>query len=155
MTQMQPIPAPLAQAIVAKASGNPFFLEELAWAVCAGGSHNAAVPIPDTVHAVLAARIDRLPPMEKHLLQAAAVIGPEVLSFPPAGDHAISLRKLSLTVSGTCRLPNSSMRPASSQNKIYTFKHILTRKSRISRCCIARGSRSIGGLSRYSRSGFQ
>src|SRR5213594_3740403 len=35
--------------------------------------------MPATVQAVLAARIDRLPPQEKHLLQTAAVIGTEVL----------------------------------------------------------------------------
>ena len=31
--------------------------------------------MPDTVHAVLAARIDRLPPVEKSALQAGAVVG--------------------------------------------------------------------------------
>lgn len=127
MTQMQPISAPLAQAIVAKASGNPFFLEELAWVVCAGGSHNAAVPIPDTVHAVLAARVDRLLPMEKHLLQAAAVIGPEV-SVPllqaitelSAETLADSLRHLQAAefLYETCFVPEQT----------YTFKHILTQE---------------------------
>ena len=34
--------------------------------------------MPATVQAVLAARIDRLPPEEKRLLQTAAVIGNEV-----------------------------------------------------------------------------
>src|SRR5262245_40514802 len=36
------------------------------------------MPVPATVQAVLAARIDRLPPEEKHLLQTAAVIGTDV-----------------------------------------------------------------------------
>src|SRR4029077_4591168 len=36
------------------------------------------LPVPPTVQAVLAARIDRLPAEEKHLLQTAAVIGTEV-----------------------------------------------------------------------------
>ena len=36
------------------------------------------IQVPATVQAVLAARIDRLPPEEKHLLQTAAVIGTEV-----------------------------------------------------------------------------
>jgi predicted ATPase len=34
--------------------------------------------VPATVHAVLAARIDRLPREDKYLLQCAAVIGTEV-----------------------------------------------------------------------------
>jgi tetratricopeptide (TPR) repeat protein len=38
----------------------------------------ASLQIPATVQAVLAARIDRLPPEEKHVLQTAAVIGTEV-----------------------------------------------------------------------------
>ena len=37
-----------------------------------------ALHVPATVQAVLAARIDRLPPEEKRLLQTAAVIGTEV-----------------------------------------------------------------------------
>src|SRR5262249_47783376 len=36
------------------------------------------MPVPATVQAVLAARIDRLPPEDKHLLQTAAVIGTDV-----------------------------------------------------------------------------
>ena len=38
----------------------------------------ASLQVPATVQAVLAARIDRLPPEEKRLLQTAAVIGTEV-----------------------------------------------------------------------------
>jgi tetratricopeptide (TPR) repeat protein len=66
------------QAIVAQAGGNPFFLEELTWATVANGDHTHTLPLPDTIEAVLAARIDRLPPEEKRLLQTAAVIGTEV-----------------------------------------------------------------------------
>jgi tetratricopeptide (TPR) repeat protein len=73
-----PNPSPWEQAIVATAAGNPFFLEELAWTVREGGVEQPTSVIPDTVQAVLAARIDRLPPGEKRLLQTAAVIGHEV-----------------------------------------------------------------------------
>ena len=38
----------------------------------------ASLQMPATVQAVLAARIDRLPPEEKRVLQTAAVIGTEV-----------------------------------------------------------------------------
>ena len=37
-----------------------------------------AIQIPATVQAVLAARIDRLSPEDKHLLQVASVIGKDV-----------------------------------------------------------------------------
>jgi len=66
------------QALVAQAGGNPFFLEELAWHAVEQGGRDAPEAVPETVHAVLAARIDRLPPEEKRLLQTAAVIGIDV-----------------------------------------------------------------------------
>ncbi len=47
------------------------------------GAHRLGMPVeqiqvPATVQAVLAARVDRLPPQEKSLLQMAAVIGKDV-----------------------------------------------------------------------------
>jgi len=81
---------PLTQLLIARTEGNPFFLEEsvrtLVETGVLVGEHGAyclaqAIPtiqVPATVQAVLAARIDRLPPEEKRLLQTAAVIGTEV-----------------------------------------------------------------------------
>ena len=63
---------------MARAGGNPFFLEELTWAVVESGNRSAVPSIPDTIQAVLAARLDRLPLAEKRLVQAAAVIGTDV-----------------------------------------------------------------------------
>src|SRR5215475_2105147 len=81
---------PLTQLLIARTEGNPFFLEEsvrtLEESGVLVGERRAyrlaqAIPtvqVPATVQAVLAARIDRLPPEEKRLLQMAAVIGTEV-----------------------------------------------------------------------------
>ena len=81
---------PLKRLLIERTEGNPFFLEESVRAlvetgVLVGerGAYRLAKPldslqVPATVHAVLAARIDRLPPEEKRLLQTAAVIGTEV-----------------------------------------------------------------------------
>ena len=44
----------------------------------AGRDRSTSIRVPATVQAVLAARIDRLPPEEKRLLQTAAVIGKDV-----------------------------------------------------------------------------
>jgi class 3 adenylate cyclase/DNA-binding winged helix-turn-helix (wHTH) protein len=60
--QAAQFPAPLHKAIVAKAAGNPFFVEELTWAAVAHDNHAGPLPLPDTIEAVLAARLDRLPP---------------------------------------------------------------------------------------------
>jgi predicted ATPase len=82
--------APFTQLLIARTEGNPFFLEEsvrtlVETGVLVGepGAHRLAqalltVQVPATVQAILAARIDRLPPEEKRLLQTAAVIGSEV-----------------------------------------------------------------------------
>ncbi|WP_299397967.1 AAA family ATPase [Pelagibius sp.] len=62
--------------VVRRAQGNPFFLEELAFTYPGDGRH--VVAIPDTVQAVIAARVDRLPAREKRLLQIAAVVGARI-----------------------------------------------------------------------------
>src|SRR6516164_4782964 len=84
---------PLTQVLIARTEGNPFFLEESVrtlvetqMLVGSQGAYRLAralptIQVPATVQAVLAARIDRLPPEEKRLLQTAAVIGTEV-PFP-------------------------------------------------------------------------
>jgi class 3 adenylate cyclase/predicted ATPase len=84
---------PLKRLLIQRTEGNPFFLEESVHTlvethVLAGdrGAYHLArtlpsIQVPPTVQALLAARIDRLPPEEKRLLQAAAVVGKDV-PFP-------------------------------------------------------------------------
>lgn len=72
------MPAAVLHDIVTKADGNPFFLEELARSVAEQGMTQSPLPLPDTIHAVLTARIDRLAPAAKRVLQSAAIIGKEV-----------------------------------------------------------------------------
>jgi DNA-binding NtrC family response regulator/tetratricopeptide (TPR) repeat protein len=73
------LPGSLLPVIVAKAEGNPFFLEELAHAIHDRGRDEAgAVAVPDTIQDVLRARIDRLPEGSRQVLQTASVIGREV-----------------------------------------------------------------------------
>ena len=76
--QAAQLPACQQQAIVARAAGNPFFLEELTWAAVAHGDHASTLPLPETIQAVLAARLDRLPPEAKRRVQMVVVIGPAV-----------------------------------------------------------------------------
>ena len=87
--QTTPLPESLWQTIITSAAGNPFFLEELTWAVKEQSPHPGALGLPDTIQSVLAARIDHLPPMEKRLLQTAAVIGTEV-AVPLLGHRRYS-----------------------------------------------------------------
>jgi class 3 adenylate cyclase/tetratricopeptide (TPR) repeat protein len=71
------LPAALLRIILDRASGNPLFLEELARAVTEQGDPAATGTVPDTLRAVLSARLDRLPDALKRLLQTAAVLGRE------------------------------------------------------------------------------
>jgi predicted ATPase len=85
--------SPLKRVLIERTEGNPFFLEEsvrtlVERQVLVGepGAYRLARPlltiqVPATVQAVLAARMDRLPPEDKTLLQTAAVIGKDV-PFP-------------------------------------------------------------------------
>jgi adenylate cyclase len=77
----------LAVQVAERAAGNPFFVEEIVRDLCdrgvlAGvrGAHVSAggladVTVPATLHAAIAARIDRLDGAAKQTLNAAAVIG--------------------------------------------------------------------------------
>ena len=65
--------ARLREQVATLAEGNPFFAEEIARHLGAGG--DPAESLPHGLRALLAARIDSLPPAEKSALQHAAVVG--------------------------------------------------------------------------------
>jgi class 3 adenylate cyclase/tetratricopeptide (TPR) repeat protein len=81
---------PLKRLLVERTEGNPFFLEESVRTLVESGALEGergayrlarpveAIRVPPTVQAVLAARIDRLAPEDKRILQTAAVIGESV-----------------------------------------------------------------------------
>jgi transcriptional regulator with AAA-type ATPase domain/class 3 adenylate cyclase len=82
----------LVQEILARADGNPLFLEELARIVAEQGDERSRLAVPETIHAVVAARVDRLAPPEKRLLQAAEFLYERGL-FPDVGyafKHALT-----------------------------------------------------------------
>jgi tetratricopeptide (TPR) repeat protein len=65
------------EEIVAKGDGNPLFLEQLTLHAGEATDFRSVLMVPDTIHDVVMARIDRLPEQTKQLLQIAAVIGRE------------------------------------------------------------------------------
>ena len=127
----------LKPLLIERTEGNPFFLEEsvrtlVETKVLVGerGNYRLAKPIestqvPATVQAVLAARIDRLPPEEKQLLQSASVIGKDV-SFPLleaiAEQTDERLRQRLTHLQAAEFLYETSLFP----DLEYTFKHALT-----------------------------
>jgi transcriptional regulator with AAA-type ATPase domain/predicted ATPase len=71
------LPQSLAPIILAKAEGNPFFLEELARAVSRDADART-ITVPDTIEDVLMTRIHQLPAEARRLLQLASVCGREM-----------------------------------------------------------------------------
>jgi class 3 adenylate cyclase len=127
------------QAVLAKTEGNPLYLEETVRMLAEEGKAGIG-RIPDTLQALIAARIDRLAPDAKGLLQRAAVIGrifwesalarlsPELESLEVPLDD-LRLREFVLDE------PRSSIRG----EKAYKFKHVLIRDV------------AYGGLSKSAR----
>ena len=118
---------PAVPHLLAKAEGNPFFLEELAQMVAEQGVNVSSSTVPDTVQAVLMARIDRLPATAKHLLQAAAVIGKDVAlpllqAMTDVPEEAIQRDLLCLRAAEFLYETYTHVAP------VYTFKHILTQE---------------------------
>jgi class 3 adenylate cyclase/tetratricopeptide (TPR) repeat protein len=128
---------PLTQVLIARTEGNPFFLEEsvrtLVETEVLVGEHGAyrlaqalpTIQVPATVQAIQAARMDRLPPEEKRVLQTAAVIGTEVpwsllQAIADAPEEALH-RGLG-QLQATEFLYETSLFP----EHAYTFKHALT-----------------------------
>jgi len=123
------LPADLERIIATRAEGNPFFIEELLQALLELGSLAVVdghavlaridVDIPDTVQGTVLARVDRLTPAERSLLQQLAVIGrnfstdlvQEVTADENVGSSLDALARAQLLVS-----------PAPNQ---WSFKHAL------------------------------
>src|SRR4029450_3973659 len=129
--------APLKRLLIERTEGNPFFLEESVRTlvetgalVGAPGAYRLAqalppIPVASPAQAVLAARIARLPPAEKRLLQTAAVVGTEV---PLPLLHAIAEMPEEGLHRGLAHLPAAEFLYEARlfPEREYTFKHALT-----------------------------
>jgi class 3 adenylate cyclase/tetratricopeptide (TPR) repeat protein len=127
----------LKRMLIERIEGNPFFLEESVRALIETGTlagtrgdfrlTNAvgSVKIPPTARAILAARIDRLDPHDKRLLQAAAVIGKD-FGLPLLGAIAetsdVTLHASLVRLQAAELVYETNLFP----DVEYTFKHALT-----------------------------
>jgi class 3 adenylate cyclase/tetratricopeptide (TPR) repeat protein len=132
-------PELLLDLVLARASGNPLFMEEMLRSLIERGALREEpdqwsltlpldqVSIPDTVHAVIAARIDALPAAEKRTLQAAAVIGKDfwlgALRAIMEEDHVEETIQALTSKDLVVRKPLSTL---VGEEEI-TFRHILIR----------------------------
>jgi tetratricopeptide (TPR) repeat protein len=118
------LPPAMEDEVIAIADGNPFFLEELARAMRGAEGGVSRPVIPDSVHAVLAARIDRLAPEDKRLLQVAAVIGRHV---PLALLERVSGESAAVLAARLARLAAAELLlETGAAERAYLFKHALT-----------------------------
>jgi class 3 adenylate cyclase len=170
LLQNAELPEPLCRTILARAEGNPFFVEEIvrmlidqgillyeegSWHVARhkeptlGELASPAAPpddtwlnlhyilplprLPDTIQGVLAARLDLLSPVEKHVLQQAAIIGRtfwlsglrELTAEP---GEAVLLQTLESLIQRDfiAESPRSERSPVE-HDRVFSFKHILIR----------------------------
>jgi class 3 adenylate cyclase len=114
------LPPDTLTRIVEIAQGNPLFVEQMV----AAFEDEGTISLPASVHALLAARLDRLGPAERDLLRCAAVVGTDfsadgLLSLVPeqarpfVGKHLQALERKQL------------IRPARSVDEGFSFRHAL------------------------------
>lgn len=128
----------IKKRILAQAQGNPLFLEELVQALAETksleglpGKFRVSEPagridIPQTIHSVLAARIDLLDGTPKSVLQTSAVIGPDISVALLSGMLGVSPAKLA----DDLRTLEAAdfLRKVRASAPEYSFKHDLTRE---------------------------
>jgi class 3 adenylate cyclase/tetratricopeptide (TPR) repeat protein len=127
----------LRRLLIERTEGNPLFLEEsvrslVETEVLVGergayrlGKDPIGIQVPATVQAILAARIDRLPPADKQLLQTASVVGkdlPWALLVEAAERPEDDVRRGVARLQAAEFVYEAKLFP----DLEYTFKHALT-----------------------------
>ena len=117
----------LADEVAVRSGGNPLFAEEMVKRILEEGS-GATEALPETVHSVLAARLDSLPRPERRVLQSASVVGQTFWegSIGEAGERELDLGPtLEALQEKDLIVPIAGGRLAGQRE--YAFKHVLIR----------------------------
>jgi class 3 adenylate cyclase/tetratricopeptide (TPR) repeat protein len=123
ISQEWPLDAAARRRITEAAEGNPLYLEQMAAMLAEGGPADA---IPPSIHALIAARLDRLPTEERVVLEWAAVAGKHFVRSalrrlaPDADQTDVDACLLSLA-----RKDLLAARPG--REDAYRFRHALIR----------------------------
>jgi DNA-binding SARP family transcriptional activator len=124
----EPLAADAEARILDRAEGNPLYAQEYARLVGELGI-GEELPTPDSLHALIAARIDGLSPPEKALVQDAAVVG-EVLWTDAlaaiAGQPVAAVEELVRSLERKDFLRRHRRSSVEEQNE-YSFQHVLVR----------------------------
>jgi class 3 adenylate cyclase/tetratricopeptide (TPR) repeat protein len=128
------LPPRVAPELLARAAGNPLFAEEYVRMVMDRGpdltaAPGSTLPLPETVHGIVAARLDGMPPAEKAVLHDAAVLGSvgwvgalaDIVGRDP-GELDARLRRLEAR-----ELLQLDRNGAASGHARYAFRHVVVR----------------------------
>ncbi len=132
----------VGEAILAKAEGNPLFIEEILQMLIDGGELIQGkrgwergrpvleIRIPDTIHGILVSRLDLLTPLEKRVIQDAAVPGRVFWSGATAAVAELSAAEVAAALGRLQERDLIEERPVSSLSgdREYAFKHALIRE---------------------------
>jgi class 3 adenylate cyclase/tetratricopeptide (TPR) repeat protein len=149
------LPAETQKALLERAGGNPLYAEEFVRLLSDRGEL-AEVVVPDSVQALIAARLDTLSPERKSLLQDAAVLGKVFWAGALATMADRELREVELALHELSR--KELVRPARSSaiegEAEYGFWHLLVRDvcyAQIPRASrVARHRAAAGWLERHA-----
>ena len=125
----QELTADLFLRITGAAEGNPLYVEQMLAMLTEDGGASRDVAIPPTIHALLAARLDRLEPEERAVIERASVIGKEfwrgaIAELTPveeresAGPRLMTLTRKEFIEPATSIFPDEDG---------FRFRHILIR----------------------------
>ncbi|HEV3495566.1 MAG TPA: AAA family ATPase, partial [Actinomycetes bacterium] len=144
------LPAEVQSLLLERAGGNPLYAEEFVRLLTDRGlltrhgnlAQVSDLPLPESVQAVIAARLDTLTPERKTLLQAAAVFGKVFWSGAIAAMEDLSEEEVSRGLAELERkeLIRAVRRSAVEDEAEYSFWHVLIRD--VAYAQIPRASRS-------------
>jgi class 3 adenylate cyclase/tetratricopeptide (TPR) repeat protein len=121
---------PETRAWIARtAEGNPLFVEQLVAAAAERAETGDGMAVPPTIHALLAARLDRLSPEERAVIERGAVIGKQfwrraVVDLSPPSERETVSRRLMALVRKELIRPDPSAPPG---EDALEFRHALIR----------------------------
>jgi predicted ATPase/DNA-binding SARP family transcriptional activator len=120
------LPAAARGRIMEAAEGNPLFLEQLLALATETAAEEGELPIPPTIEALIAARLDRLGPGERAVLDRASVVGKEfspqaVVDLLPEEARATAGRHLEALVRKELIRPGR----APGGEEAFRFRHVL------------------------------
>jgi class 3 adenylate cyclase/tetratricopeptide (TPR) repeat protein len=123
IAQEWPLDAAARTHIAEAAEGNPLYLEQMAAMLAEGGPIDA---IPPSIHALIAARLDRLPAGERDVLERAAIAGREftrsaLRRLSPQDDQ----RQIDTSLLSLARRDLLAASPG--REDAYRFRHALIR----------------------------